>query len=218
MRRISLFRRAGAAALLTGVVVSGIGCGDVARTGRAPALLVIESLEADSGADDEDNYSTVLMSDVQTIVEVQQGGQTVRIPTQFNDLGRVRMRLALKNPGTATAPLGPTALNEITLYRYKVEFRRTDGRNTPGVDVPYGFEGGMTITVGAGGSATEGLFDMVRHTTKSEPPLKNLVGGGAGRFINTIAEVTFFGRDQAGNEVTASGLVTVNFADFGDPR
>ena len=28
------------------------------------------------------------------------------------------------------------------MTRYRVEFRRTDGRNTPGVDVPYGFDGG----------------------------------------------------------------------------
>jgi hypothetical protein len=218
MKRISLYRRAGAVALLSGIVVSGTACGEVARTGRAPVLLIIEALEADSGADDEETFSSVLMSDVQTIVEVQEGGQTLRIPTIFNDSGRVRMRLALKNPGSQIAPLGPSTLNEVTLNRYRVDFRRTDGRGTPGVDVPYGFEGGMTVTVCSCGSATEGIFDMVRHSTKSEPPLKNLVGGAAGRFINTVAEVTFYGRDQAGNEVTASGLVTVNFADFGDPR
>jgi hypothetical protein len=210
-------RAAALALLLTGTGVLVASCGEVARTGRAPAFLIIEALEADSGADDEETYSSVLMSDVETIVEVQEGGQTRRIPTRFNDTGRVRLRLALKNPGTPTSPLSPSTLNEITVYRYRVEFRRTDGRNAPGVDVPYPFEGGMTITVPAQGSA-EGVFDIVRHTSKSEPPLRNLVGGGGARFINTIAEVTFFGRDQAGNETNVSGLLTVNFADFGDPR
>ncbi len=141
----------------------------------------------------------------------------VRVATTFNDSGRVRFRLALKNPGSATSPLGPTTLNEITVTRYRVVFRRTDGRNTPGTDVPHAFEGGMTLTVPAQ-ATVEGVFDMVRHTNKEEPPLRNLIGLGAGLQINTIAEVTFFGRDQAGNEVTAGGLVTVNFADFGDPR
>ena len=218
MTRTSWIRRTGIAALLSAITVSSIGCGEVARSGRAPAFLIIEALEADSGADDEDNFSSVLMSDVETIVEVQQGGQTFYVPTRFNDVGRVRVRMALKNPGVPTAPLGPSTLNEITINRYRVEFRRTDGRNTQGVDVPHAFEGGMTITLCSCGSATEGIFDMVRHVAKSEPPLRNLVGGGAGHYINTVAEVTFFGRDQAGNEVTASGLVTVNFADFGDPR
>jgi len=194
-----------------------VACGEVARTGRAPAFLIIEALEADSGADDEETFSSVLLSDVETIVEVQQGSQTLRVPTRFNDIGRVRLRLAVKNPGTSTSPLGPSTLNEITVSRYRVEFRRTDGRNTQGVDVPYAFEGGMTITVPAQGTV-EGLFDIVRHTAKTEPPLRNLAGGGAGRFINTVAEVTFFGRDQAGNETTISGLLTVNFGDFGDSQ
>jgi hypothetical protein len=217
MTRRSLFGRGAAAALLGLATIAASSCGDVARTGRSPAFLIIEALEGDSGADDEENFSAVLMSDVETIVEQQIGTQTVRVATTFNDTGRVRFRLALKNPGSPTSPLGPTTLNEVTVTRYRVTFRRTDGRNTPGVDVPHPFEGGMTLTVPAQ-ATVEGVFDIVRHTSKHEPPLRNLIGFGQSGQINTIAEVTFFGRDQAGNEVTAGGLVTVNFADFGDPR
>ena len=44
-------------------------------------------------------------------------------------------------------PTRPTTpINAITLTRYRVDFRRTDGRNTPGVDVPYGFDGGLGIS------------------------------------------------------------------------
>ena len=67
------------------------------------------ALEADPGSDAEDTFSSVLMSDVETIVEVRQGTQTLRVPTRFNDTGRVRLRLALKNPGTATSPTGANA-------------------------------------------------------------------------------------------------------------
>ena len=35
--------------------------------------------------------------------------------------------------------------------------------------------------------------------------------------ISTIAEVTFYGRDQAGNEISVTGLLSINFGDFGDP-
>ena len=217
MTRGSLFRHGTIAACLAGFAFTVAGCGEVARTGRAPAFLIIEALEGTSGAEESDEFTTLLMSDVETIVEVQEGNQTIKIPTRFNDSGRVTLRLALKNPGTPTSPLGPTTLNEITVTRYRVEFRRTDGRNEWGVDVPYPFEGGMTVTVPAQGTV-QGVFDLVRHVAKAEPPLKNLAGGGAGRYINTVAEVTFFGRDQAGNEATVSGLLSVNFADFGDPK
>jgi hypothetical protein len=43
-----------------------------------------------------------------------------------------------------------------------------------------------------------------------------MIGGGGLGIITTIAEVTFWGRDQNGNEVTVSGNITVNFGDFGD--
>jgi hypothetical protein len=36
--------------------------------------------------------------------------------------------------------------------------------------------------------------------------------------ISTIADVTFFGRDQAGNEVSATGSIGVQFGDFADPK
>lgn len=217
MRPGSRVTRAACAALIGAFGMAVTSCGEVARTGRAPAFLIIDALEGDSGADSADNFSSVLYSDVQTIVERQEGGQTVRTPTVFSDTARVTMRLALKNPGTSSSPLGPSTLNEITISRYRVAFQRTDGRNQQGVDVPYSFDGGMTVTV-AGQNAVQGIFEIVRHTSKEEPPLRNLIGFGGANQINTIAEVTFYGRDQAGNEVQASGLMTVNFADFGDPR
>ena len=43
------------------------------------------------------------------------------------------------------------------------------------------------------------------------------MSGGAQNVISTIAEVTFYGRDQAGNEVSVTGSISVNFSDFGDP-
>jgi hypothetical protein len=216
MTRHALLRSTTAAVLLTALGVTSYGCGEVARTGRAPAMLVLEILEAATGAEDTE-FTTNLLSDVRTLVEQQIDGKTVRVPTIFNDLGRATFRLALKNPGLPTSPLGPSTLNEITVYRYRAVFVRADGRNTPGVDVPYGFDGAFTVTVPATGRATGG-FDLVRHQAKAEPPLRNLVGGGSARFIATIAEVTFYGRDLAGNEVTVTGSINVNFGDWADPQ
>ena len=35
--------------------------------------------------------------------------------------------------------------------------------------------------------------------------------------ISTIAEITFYGHDQTGREVSVSGQLLVAFGDFGDP-
>ena len=40
----------------------------------------------------------------------------------------------------------------------------------------------------------------------------------APRSSRRIAEVTFYGTDQAGNDVTVTGTISVTFADFGDPE
>ena len=126
------------------------------------------------------------------------------------------LRLGLRNPGAPGSPNTPTALNDVTITRYRVAYRRSDGRNTQGVDVPWGFDGAFTVTVPANGSASAG-FDLVRIQAKLEQPLSNLAGGGAQNVISTIAEITFYGRDQAGNEVSVTGSISVNFSDFGDP-
>ena len=66
--------------------------------------------------------------------------------------------------------------------------------------------------------ASRGLgFELVRHQAKEEAPLKALANGGGSINISTIAQITFYGRDQAGNDVSVTGSITVDFADFGDP-
>jgi hypothetical protein len=121
----------------------------------------------------------------------------------------------MKNPITQT---GASSINDITLSRYHVTFRRTDGRNNPGVDVPYGFDGGVTATVPATGIAVSFGFELVRHQMKEEPPLRNMTQGGGANLISTIAEIVFYGKDQAGNDVSVTGTMSVNFGDFGDPK
>jgi hypothetical protein len=204
--RSSLSRLAGIAALAA-VVGGSAGCGELARTGDSPAFLIIESLTAASGADPS-TFGNPLSSDVETIVNGN--------PTIFSDLGRAVLRIGLKDPGSVAAPTAPSTINSVTINRYRVEFRRADGRNTPGVDVPFAFDGAVTGTIIGAQSLTLN-FQMVSHAAKLEPPLRGLRGGGGQMFIHTLAEVTFYGRDQAGNEVQVSGLISVNFGDFADP-
>ncbi len=102
------------------------------------------------------------------------------------------------------------------MNRYHVRYVRSDGRNTQGVDVPYQFDGAFTFTAPAsGGSAS---FPIVRVQAKLEAPLMALRGLGGAVAISTIAEVTFYGRDQAGREVSAVATISVNFADWADPK
>ena len=62
------------------------------------------------------------------------------------------------------------------------------------------------------------VFALVRAQAKVEAPLKSLAAGGGSALISTIADVTFYGKDQTGNDVTVTGSISVNFADWGDPE
>jgi hypothetical protein len=188
------------ASILCLAVMAG-ACGEFIRQDRSPVTLVIDRLEAASGADDAATLSSPLFSDVITVVD--------GVPTVFPDKGAFTMRLIMKDVLSAPSPV-----NAVTLTRYQVIFRRSDGRNTPGVDVPHSFTSGLTFTVPATGVAA-GNFELVRHIAKSEAPLRALVSSPV--VISTIAEITFFGRDQAGNELSATGLIGVDFGNFGDP-
>jgi hypothetical protein len=186
------------------VAVSTASCGsDLLRTGRGPVLLIIDAMTASAGGDG--TFTSNLLSDVN------------RDGSVFNDLGRATIRAVLKNQAAPVSGIvtSTTPLQSVTITRYRVTFRRADGRNTPGVDVPFGFDGVASLTVDVGSTA-DVQFDMVRHANKLEPPLANLAGLGGQMIITTAAEVTFFGRDQNGNEVTVVGMMDVTFGDFPD--
>jgi len=188
-------------------------CTGVQRQGTSPAYLIVNSLEAASGAD-PDAFGGSLASDVVTIVSRATGGEEVQQATVFDDLARVEFSLGLKDPGSTSAPSQPSTSNFITVSRYHVRFIRADGRNAPGVEVPYAFDGAITVTVGA--EPAVATLVLVRSQAKQEAPLSALSVTGA-PVISTIAEITFYGKDQAGRTVAVVGRIGVNFADWGDP-
>jgi hypothetical protein len=186
-------------ACIAGLAAVTAGCGEFIRQDRSSSLLVIDALQAASGADDTLAFSGTLQSDVITAGSV------------FSDPGQVTMRVIMKD---LASPLTPT--NTITINRYLVNFRRADGRNTPGVDVPFPFDSALTFTVTSGTTGITRSFELIRHNAKFEQPLLGLANSFV--TISTIADVTFFGRDQAGNELSATGSIGVQFGNFADPE
>lgn len=207
---LTAWRSCWPALALGAVLVPLTACTSTQRQGTASSYVIVQGIQAASGAKPGD-FGGTLASDVQTLVDATVNGQQVKSPTIYEDLGRVSMQLAMKDP----VGLEPTTANFITFTRYRVEYVRADGRNTPGVDVPYPFDGAVTITVGDS-PVTTGLT-LVRIQAKLENPLLPLVGGGGALAISTMAKITFYGADQTGREVIASGNISVTFADWGDP-
>jgi hypothetical protein len=194
-------------ALLAAVNLS---CGDVVRQGQSPVFLTLDSLVASSGGGAATG-SSVLLSDVQRLVATPPPCSAVApCPTIFNDTGTATFRIVPKDIVGLPAP---TSNNEVTITRYRVTYRRADGRNTPGVDVPFPFDGAVNGLVGAASGGTIG-FELVRHVAKEESPLVQLVTSR--QVITTFAEVTFYGTDRVGNDISVTGTIQVDFGNFGD--
>jgi hypothetical protein len=187
------------------LTIAASSCGSTVREGSTTSFLIISSMQAASGATPA-QFGGNLLSDVITVVD--------DVPTIFNDVGTVTFSLGLKDPGTGTSPNLPSQNQFITVDRYRIRYVRADGRNTPGVDVPYGFDGAFTATVITDGGS--GSFELVRHIAKEESPLRALQSSPV--IISTIAEITFYGHDQTGRETSVTGRISVDFGNFGDPK
>jgi hypothetical protein len=161
-----------------------ISCGDVVRQSRSPVLLVVTDVGDASG-------KTPLNSDVDNFV---------------NDPGQAALQAAMKD-----ILVSPTSNNVITLNRYHVQYARTDGRNVQGVDVPYAFDAALTATI-VPGQTTTVSFDLVRHAAKHEAPLTQIATGGT--VITCFTTITFYGQDAVGNEISATGTISINFGKF----
>ena len=145
--------------------------------------------------------------------------------TILDDTVDVVFAAHLKAPVNDADPnLEAPTLQDIILERYEVVYSRTDG----GSQVPPGFERGLTLrvrltphgTVILRESTYAGLV-IAPSTTKAQPPVSLLIEPGfeaSTGYINiqVNAHITFFGKTVAGDQVTASAVVGINFANFAD--
>jgi hypothetical protein len=174
-------------------------------------FLVIDLMQAARG--NTTTFGNPLQSDVLSLVTTPAPCSTTSpCPTIFNDLGQVVLRVVPKDIGNAAVAAAPSTNNEVTINRFRVVYKRADGRNTPGVDVPFAFDGAATGTIQIGAQLTL-AFELVRHAAKTEAPLIALVNNPT--VITTIADVTFYGEDRVGNEVAVTGSIQIDFANFG---
>lgn len=184
------------------VIFLYIACNPLSDDTRSASMLIVENL---TGNDLEGNLANFLQSDV-----IYQDPENPESSTVYADPAIVSFTAQLLDPASLT---GPSHYNDITVTRYVVSYFRADGRNTEGVDVPYSFEGNLSVVVPID-SAVEANFIIVREVAKLEPPLIGLHEWRDAGVINCTAKVDFYGQDQFGNTVKATGYLTVYFANY----
>jgi hypothetical protein len=183
------------------MVLAILACNPVENETNSHTILVIESV---LGVDAEGNNANYLESDV-LFEDEEEGTATI-----FADPATILVRASLLDPASVT---GPSLYNDVTINRYTVDYMRSDGKNTPGVDVPLPFEGTLT-QIAAVGESVQFTLVIVRAAAKAEPPLVNLQSGRDEGILTVQAKITLYGHDQANRTVTATGYLTIYFANY----
>ena len=180
-----------------------LSCNPIEDETKSDSLLIVEKITA---TDLEGNEVNFLNSDVIKVNE--DTGETYVTA----DAAKATLRATLLDP----APLlGASIYNDILVTRYVVTYTRSDGKNTPGVDVPYPIDGSLSALVRIG-QTTDVSIIVVRETAKLEPPLRNLAIGRADGVITATAKIDFYGEDMTKHKVKATGYLTIEFANYID--
>jgi hypothetical protein len=184
------------------IILLFISCNPLTDDTRSASMLVVENI---IGLDMDGNEGNFLQSDV-----IFEDPEDPTKTTIYADSAVATFRGRLLDPDSIT---GPSHYNDITITRYIVSYIRADGRNTEGVDVPYSFEGNMSVVVPID-SVQDASFVIVREVAKLEPPLIGLQSWRDAGVIEATAKVDFYGQDQVGNTIKATGYLTVFFANY----
>ena len=176
-------------------------CNPIEDDSRSNSILLVVNI---SGTDIEEKEANFLQSDV-VVVNPDAGTSTVAA-----DSAIVTFSAESLDPEPL---LGTSIYYNISVTKYVVTYTRSDGKNQEGVDVPYSFDGALTSQVQIG-SQTNVSFVVVRAVSKLEPPLKDLATGRGEGELKTTARIDFYGQDTLGNTVTATGYLTIFFANY----
>lgn len=187
-RKVGWKTGAGASALALALAAGGCAP-DYVTGSTAPVNLLVASV----------NDGKVLDSDVR-----------LTSGTICPDTVQVGLAVRAKNQNTIQI----TIPQHVMVQQYEVRYFRTDGRANEGIDVPYRYSGPLSAEVDlATAGVTSVPVQVVRRQAKLEPPLSNMTGL---QIVSMIAEITISGQTVAGEAVSATGRMQVDFADFGD--
>src|SRR5438105_4021516 len=191
-----------AALLLLGVALLTYACTRVEDNTRGASLLSITGVEGFSGSKDPTSAtdtgkcvspgtaSTPLLSD--TCIAF--GSPPPEFCGVCNDNATLTFANNFLQIGPGAGVGSPSFLNDIIVNRYRVDYFRPNGRNTPGVDVPFGIDGTMNVHIPINSNGS-GSIIIVRHDSKREPPLSELDNGQSEGVLTANAQIRCYGQD-----------------------
>src|SRR4030042_1518672 len=171
------------------------GCNSISRTTESSSMIIIQSL---TGTTIEGEAVAFLQSDV-----LDSDG-LVRVST-----ATANITVRLVNPD----PIGgPSQFNDVVLTNYRVTYELPTGPGTPGTDLPLPFAGTFSTALCPVDEETSVPFVAVLEAATMAAPLVGLIGTST--VLERRAKIEIFGHDLTDHPVTATGYLTIFFADY----
>ncbi|MBP1660717.1 MAG: hypothetical protein H6P95_1909 [Candidatus Aminicenantes bacterium] len=180
---------------IAAAVLALAGCNSISKETDSSSMIVIESI---TGTTVEGDTVAYLQSDV-----VGSDG-LVRV-----DNATANIIVRLVNPGSVG---GPSQFNDVVLTNYRVTYELPTGPGTPGTDVPLPFDGNFSTVLCPVDESVSVPFVVVLEAAKLAAPLSSLVGTNT--VLERRARIEIFGHDLTDHAVTATGYLTIYFADY----
>ncbi len=180
---------------LAALVLAVAGCNTLSKQEKSGSIIIIQSITGTTVDGEEVAY---LQSDVIG------GDGLVRV-----DNAKASFIVRLINPNSVD---GPSQFNDIVLTSYRVTYELASGPGTPGTDVPLPFDGNFSTVLCPVDQTVTVPFVVVLEAAKLAPPLVGLIGTNT--VLERKAKIEIFGHDLNNHEVSATGYLTIFFADY----
>lgn len=171
------------------------GCNSISRTTQSSSIIVIQSLTGTTVEGDEVAYLQSDVIDADGLVRVN------------NATANIIVRLVNPDPIDP-----PSQFNDVVLTNYRVTYELPTGPGTPGTDVPLPFDGNFSTVLCEVDNETAVPFVVVLESAKFAAPLVGLIGTNT--VLERRAKIEIFGHDLTDHPVTATGYLTIYFADY----
>jgi hypothetical protein len=178
-------------------VVALAGCNTISQDTESSSMIVIMSI---TGTNMDGDTVAYLQSDV-----LGSDG-LVRV-----DNATANIVVRLINPDPIS---GPSQFNDVVLTSYRVTYELATGPGTPGTDVPLPFDGNFSTVLCPVDEEVSVPFVVVLEAAKQAAPLNALIGTAT--VLERKAKIEIFGHDLTDHPVTATGYLTIYFADYQD--
>ncbi|HPW17760.1 MAG TPA: hypothetical protein PLP83_05210 [Candidatus Aminicenantes bacterium] len=184
--------------VLAAAVAALAGCNAISRTAESSSMIVVQSL---TGTNAKGEAAAYLESDV-----VDSDG----LVRANNATANIAVRLVNPDPIH-----GPSQFNDVVLTGYRVTYELPTGPGTPGTDVPLPFDGNFSTVLCPVDKTTAVSFVVVLQAAKTAEPLASL--RNTSTVLERRAKIEIFGHDLTDHRVTATGYLTIFFADYQEP-